>query len=55
MMTRIYMIAALAAVAFFSYAQHQGMSVFGNRGAQPLSSKAGPGGSSWRSGGLSHK
>ena len=54
-MTRFYTIAGLLALAFFSYAQHQGMSLFGNRGAQPLTSKAGTSGSTWRSGGLSHK
>ena len=54
-MTRFYTIAGLLALAFFSYAQHQGMSLFGNRGEEPLTSKAGTGGSTWRSGGLSHK
>ena len=56
-MTRIYLIAGVAALAFFSWAQHQGMSPLGNRAAQPMMSKAGSGGSggSWRSGGLSHK
>jgi hypothetical protein len=56
-MARFYLIASLAALAFFSYAQHQGMSVFSNRGAQPLTSQSGSGGSgsSWRAGSLSHK
>jgi hypothetical protein len=54
-MTRFYTLAGLLALAFFSYAQHQGMSVFGNRGAQPMTSHSGTSGSSWRSGGLSHK
>ncbi len=54
-MTRFYLIAGIAALAFFSYAQHQGMSLFGNRGVQPLTAKSATGGSSWRSGSLSHK
>ena len=53
-MTRFYMIAGLCALAFFSYAQHQGMSVFGERGAQPQTARSGSGGN-WRSGSLSHK
>ena len=55
-MTRFYVAAGIAALAFFSYAQHQGMTLFGARGAQQLSSSgSGGGGSSWRSGSLSHK
>ena len=54
-MTRFYAVAGLIALAFFSYAQHQGMSPFGNRGVQPMTSQSGASGSSWRSGGLSHK
>ena len=54
-MIRFYLAAGIAALAFFSYAQHQGMSLFGTRGTQQLTSGGGSGGSSWRSGGLSHK
>jgi hypothetical protein len=54
-LTRFYAVAGLIALAFFSYAQHQGMSPFGNRGVQPMTSQSGASGSSWRSGGLSHK
>jgi hypothetical protein len=54
-MTRAYLAAGIAALAFFSYAQHQGMTVFGGRGAQQLSSGGGTGGSGWRSSSISHK
>ncbi len=55
-MSRFYMIAAIAGLAFFSYAQHAGMSVTGARGTQQLSSGGSAGsGSLWRSGSLSHK
>jgi hypothetical protein len=55
-MTRAYLVAGIAALAFFSYAQHQGMSVFGSRGAQQLASGGGgSGGSGWRSSSISHK
>ena len=58
-MTKIYLIGSLAALAFFSYAQHQGMSFTGARGQQLVSSS--PGGTgfnnygSGRSSTLSHK
>ena len=53
-MTRFYVAAAFAALAFFSYAQHQGMSLFGPRGQQSLSSSGGSSGIG-RSSTLSHK
>ena len=58
-MSKIYLITSLAALAFFSYAQHQGMSFTGGRGQQLASS--GSSGSSFgnagsgRSSTLSHK
>jgi hypothetical protein len=54
-MTRAYLAAGIAALAFFSYAQHEGMSVFGNRGTQQLSSGSSGSGGSWRSSSISHK
>ena len=62
-MSKIYLITSLAALAFFSYAQHQGMSFTGGRGQQLVSSGSGggSGGSSFgnagsgRSSTLSHK
>lgn len=61
-MSKIYLITSLAALAFFSYAQHQGMSFTGGRGQQLASSGSGvSGGSSFgnsgsgRSSTLSHK
>ena len=55
-MSRFYMIAAIAGLAFFAYAQHAGMSLTGTRSTQHLSSGGSAGsGSSWRSGSLSHK
>lgn len=53
-MTRFYLIAGIAALAYFSYAQQQGMSVFANRAAQHASAGS-SGGSAWKSGSLSHK
>ena len=50
-MSKIYLITSLAALAFFSYAQHQGMSFTGGRGQQLVSSS--PGGSSFGSSGSS--
>jgi hypothetical protein len=49
-MTKIYLISSLAALAFFSYAQHQGMSFTGARGQQLASSGTGGSGSSGRGG-----
>ena len=60
-MSKLYLISSIAALAFFSYAQHQGMTLTGNRGGQQLASSSGGGtggGSSFgsgRSGSLSHK
>ena len=56
-MSRFYIVAALAAMGFFSYAQHQGMSLFGGRGGQQIASGGtGGSGSGFRSGSsLSHK
>ena len=54
-MSRLYIAAALAALGFFSYAQQQGMSVFGARGTQQLASSGGSSGGFARSGSLSHK
>ncbi|MBL8383638.1 MAG: hypothetical protein JNM90_11205 [Burkholderiales bacterium] len=54
MLNRLYLIAGLAALAYFSYAQHQGMSPFAQRAAPQAASGSG-GGSAWRSGSLSHK
>ena len=63
-MAKIYLISSITALAFFSYAQHQGMSFTGARGQQIVSDgTAGSGtrtGSSWSSGSgrsstMSHK
>ena len=61
-MTKLYLISSIAALAFFSYAQHQGMSFTGARGQQSVSSgtgsgSGGSGGSSGsgRSSTMSHK
>lgn len=61
-MSKIYLITSLAALAFFSYAQHQGMSFTGGRGQQIASSGSGVSGGSGfgnsgsgRSSTLSHK
>jgi len=55
-MNRLYLITSIAALTFFAYAQHQGMTLTGSRGAQQASGKT----SSFTSGGgrsstLSHK
>lgn len=56
-MSKLYLISSIAALAFFSYAQHQGMTLTGNRsGQQVASSSGGTGGSGFgRSGTSSHK
>ena len=61
-MNRVYLLTSLAALAFFSYAQHQGMTLTGNRGVQQLAANntGGSGGYSGSSGSgrsstLSHK
>ena len=61
-MSKLYLISSIAALAFFSYAQHQGMTLTGNRSAQQVASSSGgtggTGGSgfgSGRSGTSSHK
>ena len=52
-MTKLYLISSIAALAFFSYAQHQGMSFTGARGQQSVSSGTGSGSGSGGSGGSS--
>ena len=37
-MGKLYLISSIAALAFFSYAQHQGMTLTGNRSGQQLAS-----------------
>ena len=58
-MNKLYLISSIAALAFFSYAQHQGMTLTGNRSGQQIASSsggtAGSGFGSGRSGTLSHK
>jgi hypothetical protein len=61
-MQKIYLFTSIAALCFFSYAQHKGMTVFSSGGqsqGQTLASSgsrtSGTGGGSWRSGSLSHK
>jgi hypothetical protein len=57
-MSKFYLISGLAALAFFSYAQHQGMTLTGSRGVQQLASNSTGGsgsGGSGRSSTLSHK
>lgn len=58
-MSKFYLIAGIAALSFFSYAQHQGMTLTGTRGVQQVASNSsgGSGGSggSGRSSTLSHK
>lgn len=59
-MGKLYLISSIAALAFFSYAQHQGMTLTGNRSGQQLASSATSGGGSAGSGSgrsstLSHK
>lgn len=60
-MGKLYLISSIAALAFFSYAQHQGMTLTGSRAGQQLASSASGGGSrsggigSGRSSTLSHK
>ncbi len=62
-MSKLYLISSIAALAFFSYAQHQGMSLTGSRAGQQLASSSTGGGSrsggggvgSGRSSTLSHK
>ena len=57
-MTKLYLISSIAALAFFSYAQHQGMSFTGARGQQLVSSGGGTSGGSsglGRSSTMSHK
>lgn len=58
-MNRFYLISSIAALLFFSYAQHQGMTLTGTRSGQQLASSGtgssfGSGGSG-RSSTLSHK
>lgn len=58
-MHKFYLIAGAAALSFFTYAQHQGMTLTGSRGVQQLassgSSSGGSGFGSGRSSTLSHK
>ncbi len=57
-MSKFYLISGIAALAFFSYAQHQGMTLTGSRSGQQVASNSGggSGGSgSGRSSTLSHK
>ena len=59
-MSKFYLIASVAALSFFTYAQHNGMTMTGSRGTQQLASSGGSGGSgsgvnSGRSSTLSHK
>ena len=55
-MTKFYLISSIAALAFFSYAQHQGMSMTGARGQQLVSSGTSGGSSGLgRSSTMSHK
>lgn len=58
-MNKFYLIASIAALGFFSYAQHNGMTLTGSRGTQQLASSGGGGGGggfgSGRSSTLSHK
>ena len=59
-MGKLYLISSIAALAFFSYAQHQGMTLTGNRSGQQLASSGTGGGSGGgsglgRSSTLSHK
>lgn len=57
-MGKLYLISSIAALAFFSYAQHQGMTLTGTRSGQQLASSAttgGGGSGSSRSSTLSHK
>lgn len=57
-MGKLYLISSIAALAFFSYAQHQGMTLTGTRSGQQLASSAttgGGGSGSGRSSTLSHK
>lgn len=57
-MSKIYLISSIAALAFFSYAQHQGMTLTGSRGVQQLAGNSGgftSSGGSGRSSTLSHK
>ena len=57
-MGKLYLISSIAALAFFSYAQHQGMTLTGTRSGQQLASSAttgGGGSGSSRSSTLSHQ
>lgn len=58
-MSKLYLISSIAALAFFSYAQHQGMTLTGARGVQQLASNStggsGVGNGFGRSSSLSHK
>ncbi len=58
-MHKFYLIVGAAALSFFTYAQHNGMTLTGSRGTQQLASGAGSGGSggtgSGRSSTMSHK
>ena len=61
-MQKFYLIAGAAALSFFTYAQHNGMTLTGSRGVQQVVSSGYTGGSSggggWNSGRsstLSHK
>ena len=57
-MNKFYLNASIAALGFFSYAQHNGMTLTGSRGTQQLASSGGGGGGgfgSGRSSTLSHK
>lgn len=40
-MSKLYLISSIAALAFFSYAQHQGMTFTGTRGEQQVASSSG--------------
>ena len=62
-MQKFYLIAGAVALSFFTYAQHNGMTLTGSRGVQQVASSgytggsggSGSGGGSGRSSTLSHK
>lgn len=57
-MNRLYLITSIAALTFFAYAQHQGMTLTGSRGTQQTAGKTSgftSSGGSGRSSTLSHK
>ena len=58
-MSKFYLVAGIAALTFFSYAQNNGMTLTGSRSTQQLassdSSGSGGSGGSGRSSTLSHK